>query len=69
MSFYMFQLFICYLVFFYFANLSHTSHDKKEQYKVLKISRARKDCKLVSDFKLNFLTNAYIFKDTIQKNQ
>jgi len=69
MSFYMFQLFIFYLVFFYFENLSNTNHDKKAQYKVLKISRARKDCKLVSDFKLNFLTNAYIFKDTIQKNQ
>ena len=69
MSFYMFQLFIFYLVFFYFENLSNTNHDKKAQYKVLKISRASKDCKLVSDFKLNFLTNAYIFKDTIQKNQ
>lgn len=69
MFFYIIQLFIFYLVFFYFANLSNTNHDKKEQYKVLKISRARKDCKLVSDFKLNFLTNAYIFKDTIQKNQ
>lgn len=69
MFFYIFQLFIFYLVFFYFENLSNTNHDKKAQYKVLKISRARKDCKLVSDFKLNFLTNAYIFKDTIQKNQ
>lgn len=69
MFFYIFQLFNFYLVFFYFENLSNTNHDKKAQYKALKISRARKDCKLVSDFKLNFLTNAYIFKDTIQKNQ
>ena len=38
----MFQLFICYLVFFYFANLSHTNHDKKAQYKVLKFQERGK---------------------------
>ena len=38
MFFYIFQLFNFYLVFFYFENLSNTNHDKKAQYKVLKMS-------------------------------